>query len=246
MLRITVQQNPEAVVLKLGGKLIENWVEEAAKAGEGIAAASGEPAIVDLASVSFVDAQGRRLLREMHRGGAKLTGSGPMIHGLIEEIETSQPQRRQKRILISVLLALSSLLISCVALAQDDDSAPILRLEDAVRLAVDNNRSVQVRSLDVLKAGDQIAILKTRRLPSTNVRLLGSQLLNEIAFTFEKGAFGDFPSTGPISNEETRITTPRQPTAYPQENTRQISHSASIWVLRNCQQSLATKLNTFA
>jgi hypothetical protein len=213
-----VDHNSEAVILRLEGKLIEGWVEEVAKAWERIASASGGQAIVDLTSVSFVDSEGRRLLRRMSRAGVRFTGSGPMINALIEEIEAPLPSRRRKRMLITLLLALSSFLISCVALAQDSlpsaDSAPVLRLEDAVRLALDNNRSVKRISLEILKADDEIAVLKTRRLPATNVSVLGSQLLNEIAFTFEKGAFGTFPETGPIPAENTQITTPRRPNAY--------------------------------
>ncbi len=90
----------------------------------------------------------------------------------------------------------------------------LLSLEEAIQLALGNNRSFQIASLDVDKSKWQVAEFKTKRLPSLSGTILGSELLNEVSFTFKEGAFGTFPSTGPIPNRDTKITTPRQPTAF--------------------------------
>jgi outer membrane protein len=99
--------------------------------------------------------------------------------------------------------------------AQDALPAPpLLSLEEAVRLATANNRSLKIASLEVDKSKWQVAEFKTKRLPSMSGSVLGSQLLNEISFTFEKGAFGTFPATGPIPDTNAKITTPRGPMVY--------------------------------
>ena len=93
-------------------------------------------------------------------------------------------------------------------------AARLLSLEEAIHLAIANNRSLQIASLEVDKSKWQIAEFKTKRLPSFSTTVLGSELLNELSFTFKQGVFGNFPSTGPIPSNDTRVTTPRQPTAY--------------------------------
>ncbi|MCI0351679.1 MAG: TolC family protein, partial [Acidobacteriales bacterium] len=67
---------------------------------------------------------------------------------------------------------------------------------------------------EVDKSKWQLAEFKTKRLPSFSGSVLGSQLLNEIAFTFEQGAFGSFPATGPIPATDAQIITPRRPMFY--------------------------------
>jgi outer membrane protein len=100
-------------------------------------------------------------------------------------------------------------------MAQDTVPAPrLLSLEEAVQIALANNRSLKIASLDVDKSPWQIAKFKTKRLPAWNATILGSQLLNEVSFTFKEGSFGSFPATGPIPSTDTKITTPRRPTAY--------------------------------
>jgi outer membrane protein TolC len=90
----------------------------------------------------------------------------------------------------------------------------LLTIERANALALEHNRSLRIAQLEAQKADDQVAAVRTRRLPQTKFSVLGSQLLSEVSFEFEKGVFGDFPSTGPIPAEDTRITTPRRPNFY--------------------------------
>jgi outer membrane protein len=118
---------------------------------------------------------------------------------------------------------LHSLAIACAAALlllwagrgeAQDSASPVLTLDEAVQIAIASNRSLQIASLDVAKSKWQISEFKTKRLPAMSTSVLGSQLLTELAFTFKEGTFGNFPSTGPIPNKDTNITTPRQPTAY--------------------------------
>ncbi len=107
-------------------------------------------------------------------------------------------------------------LLCCGAMGAQDSGAAtqLLTLDDAIRLAVANNRSLNVARLEVDKSRWQIAEVKTKRLPSFSGTILGSQLLNEVSFNFPAGSFGSLPGVGPFPTTDTKITTPRQPVAY--------------------------------
>jgi len=114
-----------------------------------------------------------------------------------------------------------ALLIACLALAglvnhgvAQELASTLLTLDNAIQIAIENNRSLKVAALEVDKSKWQVAELKTKRLPAFSGTVLGSQLLNEVSFDFPAGAFGTFPSTGPIPSTDTKITTPRRPIAY--------------------------------
>ena len=84
-----------------------------------------------------------------------------------------------------------------------------LTLDQAVQLAVRQNRGIRNSILDVAKANNKIAELHTHLLPSINLYALGSQLLRPVDFTFTRGLFGANP---PIPATDTVIRTPLQPT----------------------------------
>jgi outer membrane protein TolC len=119
---------------------------------------------------------------------------------------------RQIRLTLALIVAAQG----AVAQQAAPDRAPrpsgeVLTLERAISLAVEHNRGLQIAQLEKLKADDQVAVARTHRLPQTDVSILASQLLTKLSFEFDKGAFGDFPTTGPIPAKDTRITTPRRP-----------------------------------
>jgi outer membrane protein TolC len=92
-------------------------------------------------------------------------------------------------------------------------AADILTLEQALRIALDNNRSVKSAGLNVTKAGYEAAAQRTRLLPQFSVSVIGSQLLTPVTLRFEPGFFGSYPNIGPIPATNTSITTPRRPLA---------------------------------
>jgi outer membrane protein len=114
--------------------------------------------------------------------------------------------RQWLRKLTYVGLALAIGTIAPVRTMAQDAAPPSLSLEEAIQLAIVNNRTLKIASLE--------DYIKTKRLPSFSGIVLGSQLLNEVAFNFPAGAFGTFPSIGPIPSTNTKVTTPRQPVAY--------------------------------
>ncbi|MGA3201813.1 MAG: TolC family protein [Bryobacteraceae bacterium] len=87
--------------------------------------------------------------------------------------------------------------------------AQVLTLNDAVALAVKENRSVQISALDVAKAGEVVAETKTNRLPQVSAYILGGESLTPIDFTIPRGALGVYPATGPIPAQNASISTPQ-------------------------------------
>lgn len=90
--------------------------------------------------------------------------------------------------------------------------ADLLTLDRAVELAVRGNRELASAGIEVDKAGDRLAETHTKRFPSVNLYVLGSQNLTPINFKFAQGVFGTFPGIGPVPATDTSISTPRQPT----------------------------------
>ena len=104
------------------------------------------------------------------------------------------------------LLLCGILGFSVPALSQTGGGPP-LTVEQAVAIAVDNNRLLKIKALDVAKADHDLAALKTRRRPNFDVTMLDGTLVAPLNFTFQTGAFGTFPATGPIPFQDTTIRT---------------------------------------
>lgn len=89
-----------------------------------------------------------------------------------------------------------------------------LTLSAAVGLAVEHNIQVQSALLQVDKADADLAIARTRRLPSLEAQVNASQLVTPASIAFPRGAFGEYPSVGPVPATDTTVSASRQPTAY--------------------------------
>jgi anti-anti-sigma factor len=80
MLRITIEEKDNAVVLRLEGQLIGPLVEDVEQCWRNIFATLGQRSVqVDLSAVSFIDSAGGALLNRMHDAGFRLAGSGAII-----------------------------------------------------------------------------------------------------------------------------------------------------------------------
>jgi hypothetical protein len=88
-------------------------------------------------------------------------------------------------------------------------SPPVLTIDDAVATAMKGNRRVQSSALDVSRAAEGTADVKTTRLPHFQAYVLGGESLRSIDFTIPQGALGTYPGTGPIPGKDSKITTPR-------------------------------------
>jgi outer membrane protein TolC len=85
--------------------------------------------------------------------------------------------------------------------------APPLTLDDAVAQAIANSRLVKVAALDVGKADDELTAIRTRRLPTFDVKSLDGTIVAPLDFRFGQGVFGVFPQIGPVPGIDTTIRT---------------------------------------
>jgi hypothetical protein len=84
MLRITIQNTSEVVLLKLEGSVKGPWVEEMRKAWlTATTMASGKPLNANLAAVSFIDVAGRDLLLRMRKQGVVLIGASSFLRHIL-------------------------------------------------------------------------------------------------------------------------------------------------------------------
>ena len=105
---------------------------------------------------------------------------------------------------------------SAPAAAAEEPAPPAdaLTVDQAVQIALANNRNLKIVSLGLDSSKEKLAAEKTRRLPSFNTYIFGSQVLTPFSFTVQAGQFGTYPGIGPIPATNTNITTPAQFTAY--------------------------------
>jgi outer membrane protein len=113
-------------------------------------------------------------------------------------------------------LFLPGILLWAVAAAAERPAAPpdALTVDQAVQIALANNRNLKIVALGLDSSKEKLAAEKTRRFPSFNTYVFGSQVLEPFSFTVQAGQFGTFPGIGPIPPVNTPITTPAQFTAY--------------------------------
>jgi len=97
---------------------------------------------------------------------------------------------------------------------QATQDVPLLTLDDAVSIALSNNRVVKNSVLEAQKYDFQVSTIRSRRLPHFQFSVLGGELLQPFDFTFAKGVFGTYPGTGPIPSTNAKVHTPAQLTAY--------------------------------
>ena len=94
--------------------------------------------------------------------------------------------------------------------ATNDTQAPLLTLDDAVSLALENNRLVKNSSLEARKFDFKVSTARSRRLPQFQFAVLGGELLQPFNFTVPAGSLGTYPSTGPVPSTNSKIHTPAQ------------------------------------
>ena len=116
-----------------------------------------------------------------------------------------------RQVLLATILAVP---IGLCAQERDTRSVEVLELDRAVAIAIDSNRQLKIAALDVERAQERIAEARTKRLPAFSTYVLESQLITSLDFTVKAGQFGLFNAIGPVPSTDTKITTPRQPTAF--------------------------------
>src|SRR4029077_21090278 len=110
-------------------------------------------------------------------------------------------------LLLAILVFVSPMGSPAQQAAQD---VPILTLDDAVSIALSNNRLVRNSVLEAGKYDFPVGTARRRRLPHFQFSAIGGELLHPFDFTFEKGTFGTYPGTGPIPSQDAKVHTPAQ------------------------------------
>jgi outer membrane protein TolC len=111
------------------------------------------------------------------------------------------------RLCFVLLLGLTALPVVW-AQTPEADSAPLLTLDDAVRIATGNNRDVRISELNVTKARETVAQTKTNYFPKLDTNVLAGVPLQPLKFTVPAGSFGTYPSGGPNPATNSNITSP--------------------------------------
>ena len=87
MLKITTLMNAKSTVLRLEGRLAGPWVHELEQCWDStVSTPTRHPLSVDLSAVTYVDSDGKDLLKKLHRQGARLIASGCMTSCIVNEI----------------------------------------------------------------------------------------------------------------------------------------------------------------
>ena len=87
MMKITTHLNGESTVLRLEGRLAGPWVQELERCWDATVGASTRHLLsVDLSAVTYVDSEGKNLLKKIHKQGAKLVASGCLTTCIVNEI----------------------------------------------------------------------------------------------------------------------------------------------------------------
>jgi len=131
MLRITTEKKRTKTVLSVEGRLADPLVSTLEQCWRELRAASPqEKFYVNLCGVSFIDAAGKMLLKEMHRQGGQLVAEGCLNQAIVKEIIGSAKSegredegKENKSAPIIFYVALLSLLVGASGVKAQDPSA---------------------------------------------------------------------------------------------------------------------------
>jgi outer membrane protein len=201
MLRITVEKKRGKTVLNVEGRLAGAWVGALEQCWK--ERVSDEKFCVNLCGVSFIDAPGKVLLREIHRGGGKLVAEGCLNQAIVDEIageksEKSAATDKKKGSHIIFYVAFFSLLVTPSYLRAQSRAKNLLpataptevlrlTLDQAVALALKQNPTEQIAILSAAQSNQDKNIARAALLPQANLSVSDTaERLNLEAFIGEK------------------------------------------------------------
>ena len=126
------------------------------------------------------------------------------------------PQRTKRSALKTSLLSVTLILIaqatpfsaSWAQTPEADSSAPLLTLDEAVRIASGANREIQISKFEIIKAKEIVAQARTNYLPKLDANVLAGLPMQPLDFRVPAGSFGTYPATGPIPGKDSNIHSP--------------------------------------
>src|SRR5215831_10618915 len=167
MLRITTQKKRGKTVLDIEGRLTGPLVGTLEKCWRELRAASPDEKLhLNLCGVSFIDAAGRMLLKEIYREGGELVAEGCLNQAIVEEIvkgekdtkSHSRKERSKGSHIVFYITLISAFMGAATAQAQSStrtrtlpavSPSEVLRLtlDQAVALALKQNPTAQIAIL---------------------------------------------------------------------------------------------------
>ncbi len=170
MLRITMQESPEALTFLVEGKLVGAWAKELEESWRQAASLRGHRAlIIDLSEALFIDAEGRRILAKLFRDGACFRTAGPMTESIVLDI-TGKSNCVLRGALPSILM-----LMLATVFAKAAPPEPLrLTLHDAVEMALKQNPQVQIANLNVAVTQENQIVARSALLPQANLAVSDS------------------------------------------------------------------------
>jgi outer membrane protein TolC/ABC-type transporter Mla MlaB component len=216
MLRVTTEKRRGKTVLAVEGRLAGPWVGALEQCWRELhAAAPREKFHIDLCGVSFIDASGKVLLKEIHRQGGRLIAEGCLNQAVVREIvsdasekhhEKSKERRKGSHIIFYVLF-FNLIVYPGLAHAQGTKQqthlpadAPTqalkLTLDQAVGLALKQNPTAQIAILTAAQSEQDKNIARSELLPQVNAKISDeAQKVNLLAQFGGKTPFPGFPKT---------------------------------------------------
>lgn len=178
VLRISLQDEPKRITLKLEGRLAGPWVDELAQSWFEIAGkATGRSLVIDLRETTYVDAQGKKLLEDMFEAGAELVACDCLTKSIVEEIQQKhsrpEPSDNVRTSLVKVLILLTLPLLGGVRDARGQEKPTVrLTLRDAVQIALKQNPQVQIANLNVAEGQQDRIQARAGLLPQAGFETL--------------------------------------------------------------------------
>jgi outer membrane protein len=188
MLRITTEQAAGKPSLTVEGKLAGPWVAALEQSWNDLrSSAPGQNLSVNLCGVSFIDAAGKALLRQIHEQGGKLVAEGCLNQAIVREIAADKTSDKngvastKKTPIIFYVLFLGLSIASGGSLRAQSKAghnglpanAPTevlrLTLDQAVALALKQNTTAQVAVIQAAEAVQDKNVARAALLPQANL-----------------------------------------------------------------------------
>ena len=216
MLRITTEKKRGKTVLGVEGRLAGPWVGALEQCWRELHAGSPqEKFYIDLCGVSFIDATGKMLLKEMHRQGGQLVAEGCLNQAVVREIladgggrknEKGKERRKGSHIIFYLVffsLMVNEELVHAQGMSRQNalpSNAPTqvlrLTLDQAVGLALKQNPTAQIAILTAAQSEQDKNIARADLLPQVNARISDeAQKVNLLAQFGGRTPFLGFPKT---------------------------------------------------
>jgi len=217
MLRVTTDKKRGKTVLSVEGRLAGPWVAALEQCWRELRTSSPQEKFhVNLCGVSFIDAAGKVLLKEIHSQGGQLIAEGCLNQAIVQEIVGSEGAgnagKGRKGSHIIFYIALFSLLVSLLlrpSLTEAQSTgkqnslpgnapAELLRLtlDQAVALALKQNPTAQIAILQAAQSEQDKNIARADLLPQVNAKISDeAQKVNLLAEFGGRSPFPGFPKT---------------------------------------------------